>query len=273
MTVSGDTSARRLALITGASAGIGQQLARVYAEHGWDVALTARRADRLEQLADELKMRAGVETLVLPEDLADPAAPERLVTAIEAKGRVIDALVNNAGFSRVEGFQATPWDQHKAMLQVMLLAPTELAHRVLPGMSERRFGRILNVASLAGYMPATGGDTLYGPIKSFLIKASAGLHLEARARDVHVTALSPGYTWSEFHDVNGQRQAIAHATPEWAWMSADEVARAGYEACEANRPICVPGSPNKATSALLKILPDEWTLALATRHAERLGRL
>lgn len=268
-----DPAARRLALITGASAGIGQALARVYAEHGWDVALTARRTDRLETLADDLRLRAGVDVLVIPEDLADPAAPERLVERLEDEGRTIDALINNAGYSRVESFQALTWAEHRAMLQVMLLAPVELAHRCLPGMSERRFGRVLNVASLAGLMPATGGDTLYGPIKSFLIKASAGLHLEARERDVHVTALCPGYTWSEFHDVNGQRQAVSHATPEWAWMGADEVARAGYEASEANRPICVPGAPNKAASAILKLLPDDWTLALAGRHAERLGRL
>ncbi len=268
-----DPADRRLALITGASAGIGQALARVYAEHGWDVVLTARRTDRLEALADELKLRAGVETIVIPEDLADPAAPERLIEALADRGRTVDALINNAGFSRTDGFEAVPWEQHRAMLQVMLLAPVELAHRVLPGMVERRFGRILNVASLAGYSPATGGDTLYGPIKSFLIKASAGLHLETREKDVHVTALCPGYTWSEFHDVNGQRQQVAHSTPEWVWMGADEVARAGYEASEANRPICVPGAPNKVASALLKVLPDEWSLALAARHGERLGRL
>ena len=268
-----DPADRRLALITGASAGIGQALARVYAEHGWDLVLTARRTDRLEALADELKLRAGIETIVIPEDLADPAAPERLVAAIDGRGRTVDALINNAGFSRTEGFQSVPWEQHQAMLQVMLTAPVELAHRLSPGMVDRHFGRILNVASLAGYSPATGGDTLYGPIKSFLIKASAGLHLELRDKDVHVTALCPGYTWSEFHDVNGQRQQIAHATPEWAWMGADEVARAGYEASEANRPICVPGAPNKLASAVFKILPDDWTLALASRHAERLGRL
>jgi len=268
-----DPADRRLALITGASAGIGQALARVYAEHGWDLVLTARRSDRLEALADELKLRAGIETIVIPDDLADPQAPARLVEAIEARGRTVDALINNAGFSRTEGFQAVPWEQHQAMLQVMLVAPVELAHRLSPGMVDRRFGRILNVASLAGYSPATGGDTLYGPIKSFLIKASCGLHLELREKDVHVTALCPGYTWSEFHDVNGQRQSVAHTTPDWIWMGADEVARSGYEASEANRAICVPGAANKAVSALLKVLPDDWSMALASRHAERLGRL
>jgi short-subunit dehydrogenase len=264
---------RRLALITGASAGIGQAFARVYAAHGWDVALTARRAERLHQLADELRMKHGVETLVVPSDLSDPSAPEKLLGEIEAEGRVVDALVNNAGYSNTGGFAPSAWSDHRAFLQVLLLAPAELAHRVLPNMLERKFGRIVNVASVAGLLPATGGDTLYGPTKSFLIKFSQGLHLEVRDRDVHVSALCPGYTFSEFHDVNGSRAAMQNAIPEWLWMDAAEIAEAGYEAVEANRPICVPGAPYKTIAALIKALPDDWTLALTARHGGRLGRL
>jgi short-subunit dehydrogenase len=264
---------RRLALITGASAGIGQAFARVYAAHGWDVALTGRRAGRLHQLADEIRMRHGVETLVVPADLAEPSAPETLLAEIHAEGRVVDALVNNAGYSNPHGFASSAWADHRAFLQVLLLAPAELAHLVLPGMLERRFGRIVNVCSVAGLLPATGGDTLYGPTKSFLIKFSQGLHLEVRDRDVHVSALCPGYTWSEFHDVNGSRDKMNQSVPEWLWMAADAVAEAGYEAVEANRPLCVPGAPYKTIAALLKALPDEWTLALTARHGSRLGRL
>jgi short-subunit dehydrogenase len=264
---------RRLALITGASAGIGQAMARVYAAHGWDVALTGRRAERLHQLADEIRMKYGVETLIAPADLAEPTAPEKLLAEIGAEGRVVDALVNNAGYSLTGGYAPHAWADHRAFLQVMLLAPAELAHRVLPDMLERKFGRIVNVCSVAGLLPATGGDTLYGPTKSFLIKFSQGLHLEVKDRDVHVSALCPGYTWSEFHDVNGSRSKISQAIPEWLWMDADEVAEAGYEAAEANRPVCVPGAPYKTAAALLKALPDDWTLALTARHGSRLGRL
>jgi uncharacterized protein len=99
------------------------------------------------------------------------------------------------------------------MIRVMLTAPVELARLFAPGMVERGYGRILNVASLAGRMPATGGDTLYGPIKSFLIKASQGLHLELRGTGVHVTALCPGYTLTEFHDANGTRAEVSAAYP------------------------------------------------------------
>jgi short-subunit dehydrogenase len=264
---------RRLCLITGASAGIGAALARVYASHGWDVALTARRAERLAALGDEIRLRYGVETLAVPADLADAAAPEKILAEIEGHGRVVDALVNNAGYSMTSGFAPNAWSDHRALLQVMLLAPTELAHRVLPSMLDRRFGRIVNVCSVAGLLPSTAGDTLYGPVKSYLIKFSQGLHLEMRERGVHVSALCPGYTYSEFHDVNGARERVSKAFPDWVWMGADEVAEVGYEAAEANRAVCVPGAPNKAMAALLKLVPDDWTLQLAARHAERLGRL
>jgi short-subunit dehydrogenase len=263
---------RRLCLVTGASAGIGAAFARVYASRGWDVALTARRAERLAALADEIRLRWGVETLVLPADLADPAAPEQLMGEIEAQGRTVDGLVNNAGYSSTIGFPEASWSEHQAFLQVMLLAPTELSHRALPSMLDARFGRIVNVCSLAGMVPATPGDTLYGATKSYLIKFSQSLHLELRERGVHVTALCPGYTFSEFHDVNGSREKVSKAYPDWIWMGADEVAQAGWEAGEANRPLSVPGAPNKAITALMKLIPDEWTLQLTARHAERLGR-
>jgi short-subunit dehydrogenase len=264
---------RRLCLITGASAGIGAAFARVYAAQGWDVALTARRAERLTALAEEIGRRWGVETLVLPMDLADPTAPQRLVGEIEARGRTVDGLVNNAGYGSTQSFTATAWADHQAFLQVMLLAPTELIHRALPSMLDARFGRIVNVCSLAGLLPSTAGDTLYGAAKSYLIKVSQGLHLELRERGVHVTALCPGYTYSEFHDVSGSRETVSKAYPGWLWMGSEEVAQAGWEAAEANRPLSVPGAPNKAIAALLKLVPDAWTLELTARHAERLERL
>lgn len=264
---------RRLCLITGASAGIGAAFARTYAAKGWDVALSARRQDRLAALADEIRLRWGVEALVLPADLTDPAAPERLVAEIEAQGRTVAGLVNNAGYSSTIGFPEMAWAEHQAFLQVMLLAPTELAHRVLPGMLDARFGRIVNVASLAGLLPSTAGDTLYGAVKGYLIKFSNSLHLELRDRGVHVTALCPGYTYSEFHDVNGSRDKVSKAYPDWLWMGADEVAAAGWEAGEANRAMSVPGAPNKAVAAVMKLVPDEWTLQLTARHAARLGRV
>jgi short-subunit dehydrogenase len=254
--------ARRLALITGASAGIGAAFARIYASHGYDVALTARRLDRLEALAAEIRMRFGVEAYAIAADLADPGGVDAVLAAVAAEGREVDALVNNAGYGLPGTFDKTSWADQSAFLQVMLTSVCEMTHKVLPGMAERRFGRIVNVASLAGLAPGSAGHTLYAATKSFLVKFSQSLHLENLSKGVHASALCPGFTLSEFHDVNGTRAQVSQSLPAWMWMGADEVAAAGYEAAEANRPVCVTGAPNKAIAVLAKLIPDEWALAL-----------
>jgi short-subunit dehydrogenase len=260
---------RRLALVTGASSGIGAAIARVYASHGYDLALTARRADRLREAADDIRLRHGAESLVIPADLSKPGAADQVLGEIEAHGRVVDALVNNAGYALSGTYASTSWQEQQAFLQVLLMAVCELTHKVLPGMLERRFGRIVNVASLAGLIPGAPGQTLYGATKAFLIRFSQSLHLETQGTGVHVSALCPGLTYSEFHDVTGSRAKVTEATPPWLWLGADEVAAAGYEAAEANRPICVTGAPNKAIAALAKLVPDEWAMALMSSQAGR----
>lgn len=264
---------RRLALVTGASAGIGAAFARILASHGYDVALTARRADRLDKLAEELSLRFGVEALTIAADLAEPEAPGQILDHLTAHGRTVDCLVNNAGYGLPGAYSETRWSDQAAVLQVMVTAPCELAHRLVPGMLHRRFGRIVNVASLAGLVPGAAGHTLYGAVKGFLVRFSQSLHLECEGRGVHVSALCPGFTYSEFHDVNGTRSQITQATPTWLWLGADEVAAAGYEAVEANRPICVPGAPNKAIAAFAKVVPDEWALALMASQGSRFRKV
>jgi short-subunit dehydrogenase len=261
---------RRLALVTGASSGIGAAIARVYAGHGYDLALTARRGDRLHRLADDVRLRHGAESLVIAADLARPEACGEIMAEIEANGRVVDALVNNAGYGVPGTYAVTRWEDQQAFLQVLLTAPCELTHRALPGMLERKFGRIVNVASLAGLAPGAPGQTLYGAAKAFLVRFSQSLHLETQGAGVHVSALCPGFTYSEFHDVTGTRGRVQEGVPAWLWLGADEVAAAGYEAAEANRPICVPGAPNKAIAALAKLIPDEWAMALMS---SQLGRI
>ena len=263
---------RRTVLITGASAGIGAALARVYTAEGWDLILTARREGPLQALAEDLR-RTGSAVTVLTADLADPAVPRALYDAMVERGLMVDALVNNAGYSRTAGFLNTDPADHAAMIRVMLTAPIELARLFAPDMVARSYGRILNVASLAGQMPATGGDTLYGPIKSFLIKASQGLHLELRDTGVHVTALCPGYTLTEFHDANGTREQVSSAYPSWMWQTAEHVARVGYAACEANRPRVTPGVMNNLLAALARHLPDAVALRMVGGHAKRLKRI
>ena len=257
----------RLALVTGASAGIGAALARVYAAHGYDLALTARREDRLRALADDIRLSHGIEVLILPADLAQPSAPLAILDEIESHGRAVDALVNNAGYGIAQAYADTAWEQQRDFLQVMVTAPCELAHRVLPGMIDRHFGRIINVASVAGLMAGSPRTGLYGAAKALLVRFSQTLHLETAAAGVHVSALCPGFTYTEFHDVNNTRAQVGEQAPPWIWMGADEVAAAGYEAAEANRPICVPGAPNKAIAAIAHLIPDEWAMALMSRRA------
>lgn len=264
---------RRRALVTGASAGIGAAIARAYARRGWDLVLTARREDRLRALAASLIAESGIAAETMVADLADPKAPDDLVSELARRGLAIDGLVNNAGFSRTHGFLGTDPDQQRAMMEVMALAPIGLSRLLAPAMVERGYGRILNVASVAGLLPATGGDTLYGPIKSFLIKASNGLHLELQNTGVHVTALLPGYTWSEFHDVNGSRDQVSAAYPKWMWMTADRVAEIGVEAVEKNRSEVIPGPVNGLLTGMGRLLPNSLLMAQAKAHARRLGRI
>jgi hypothetical protein len=263
---------RRLALVTGASAGIGAAFARIYADHGYDLVLTARREDRLLALADDLRLGHGIEVMVAPADLADPAAPARLMAEVASHGRTIDALVNNAGYGLTGPYAESRWEDQAAFLQVMVTAVCELAHRALPDMIEQRFGRIVNVASMAGLAPGAPGGGLYSAAKAFVVRFSQTLHLELLDSGVHVSALCPGFTWSEFHDVNNTREMVGR-TPSWLWLGADEVAASGYEAAEANRSMCVPGAPNKTMAALAHILPEEWAMALmAERRRFGVGR-
>lgn len=266
---------RRVGLITGASAGIGAEFARQYAALGWDLILTARRAERLEALAAELTDAHGISAAVITEDLADPAAPQRLLEAVEARGLVVDALINNAGYGLPGTFFSTSWDDQAAFLQVLYLAPAELTHRLLPGMAARGFGRIINVASLAGYTAGSAGHTLYGPVKAALIKFSESIAAECAVlghSDVHCTALCPGFTWSEFHDVNGTREATGR-TPKWMWMHAAPVVAAGIKAVNRGQPVIVPGVGNKLIATLTRILPEPAGRAIVRSQSARYRKL
>ncbi len=244
----------RTALVTGASAGIGAELARVFAANGFDLVLTARRAERLDALADELRRLQDVRVRTIPADLARPETPNALIAALEGEGVAVDALINNAGYAVPDRYRDTAWETQRDFLQVLMTAPCELIHRLLPGMTRRGYGRILNVASVAGLMPGAASHTLYGGAKAMLIKLSQSLNSEQKGTGVHVTALCPGFTYSEFHDVNGTRGEMRRM-PQMMWLKADRVAREGYDAVMKNRAVCVPGAQYKTITALARLLP------------------
>ena len=205
---------------------------------------------------------------MLPADLSQAGAPGALAESIATQGRVVDALVNNAGYGLPGAYARTTWSDQQAFLQVLLVSVCDLTHRLLPGMVERGFGRIVNVASLAGLVPGMPSHTLYGPTKSFLVKFSQSLHLETLGSGVHISALCPGFTYSEFHDANGTR-AQAARLPGWMWQSAQTVAEAGYAAAEANRAVRVTGAPNRLIALICRLVPDSWILGWVARPASR----
>jgi hypothetical protein len=258
------------ALVTGASAGIGAALARVFAEHGFSVVLTARRQERLRALAAELERDHRVETAVIPADLADPAAPERIFARTTDLGIHVAALVNNAGFGARGFFHDLGWTDHAALLQVMITAVVHLTHLYQPAMTRRGFGRILNVASVAGLMPGMPGRTLYGASKAFVVKFSEALAEEHRGDGVHVTAVCPGFTYSEFHDVVGNRAQVSRL-PSLMWMDADTVARQAYHAVEVNRPVLVNGGVNAAITTLARLLPPVAARRILARQSRNLA--
>lgn len=261
--------ARRLALVTGASAGIGAAFARALAARGCDVALTARRADRLTALAAEIETAHGVSTRVIVADLADPMGPATILAALADRGPAPDILINNAGYGLPGTFAETDWADQAAFIQVMMTAPTELAHRVAHGMRSRRYGRIINVASLAGLLPGAAGHTLYAASKAYLIRFSQSLHLESARDGVHVTALCPGFTFSEFHDANGTRAQVTAGTGRWMWQSAEAVVAEGLKAVDANRAVHVPGRQNRMIAGVARLLPESLALRVMAAQATR----
>lgn len=258
----------RTALITGASAGIGTELARVFAENGFDVVLTSRREDRLRTVAAAIERDFGVKARAIAADLADPAAPPYLFREIERRDIVIDALVNNAGYGVPKAFRKNPWETHAAFLQVMITAVAHLTHLFEPGMTERNYGRILNVSSLAALMPGSAGHTLYSAAKSFLVKFTESLSLEHANDGVHVAALCPGFTYSEFHDVLGNRKLVSKL-PSYMWMDAPTVAREGYRAVMRGTAVHVPGRVNRAIAAATRLLPEPVALGVMKRQTKR----
>jgi short-subunit dehydrogenase len=261
------TYASTYALVTGASAGIGAEFARQLAAGGCHLVLTARRADRLEALAAELRTRHGIDVLSIPADLADPGAPRQLFDETARRGIAIETLVNNAGYGVTGSFLSRPWQTHADFIQVLMTAPSELAYLFLPAMRERGRGRIVNVASLAGQLPAPAGHTLYAASKAYLIKFSQALALENRALGVKVCALCPGLTQSEFHDAAGTRERM-NRLPKWMWMDAADVVRDGLAAVDRGETVHVSGRVNRAMKALFKLLPDRTGEAIFDRRAQ-----
>ncbi|WP_240007810.1 SDR family NAD(P)-dependent oxidoreductase [Pseudaquidulcibacter saccharophilus] len=264
--------ASRNCLITGASAGIGREFAYLMAERGYDLILVARREERLREIATEVAEKWGAKTLIIIQDLHKPYAADNILNIVAENNLTIDALINNAGYGLPGTFLTTKWQEQQDFLQIMLNTPTELCHKVLSGMKERGFGRIINIASLAGHLPGSLGHTLYTPVKAYMIKMSQSLNLECQGTGIHVTALCPGFTYSEFHDVNGTRELVSKM-PKFMWLDADVVAELGFKALEENRAVYVTGKSNKAIAAMFKLLPDRVAEYFVKKNSDKFRKI
>jgi len=231
------------ALVTGASAGIGAEFCRQLSECGYSLVMVARRVEKLQALADELQTAHGTQCLVIAADLSDMHACTSIVRDIEEQGIGVDWLVNNAGYGLAGSYHVPDWQAHADFIQVMVTTVCELTWRLLPGMQARGHGSIVNVASVAPLVMSSAGHTLYSASKSFLIKFSEALALENAEKGIRVCALCPGFTYSEFHDVNGTREMISKL-PAYMWMEAKDVVRCalGNMAGERVKTVLVPGT-------------------------------
>jgi uncharacterized protein len=252
-------------LITGASSGIGADLAREYAKRGKPLVLTARREDRLQALAEEL--RKQVDCVVIAMDLAQPGSPQALFEQTQQRGLFVETLVNNAGLGISGRYLSVPMKTHSDFVQLMITTIAELTYLYLPAMEQRGRGRILNIASLAGLVPASAGHTLYGATKAWLIRFSECLAMEESDKGIHVTALCPGFTYTEFHDVNGMRDRVSQL-PKFLWLSSTEVARLGVDAVESGKRVLVTGKTNKLIAMISKYMPGWLARVLIDRNSK-----
>ncbi|XOV85251.1 MAG: SDR family NAD(P)-dependent oxidoreductase [bacterium] len=252
----------KTALITGASAGLGAEFAQQLAQQGYNLVLVARRLEKLNALAERLQgEHPNLTVTCIAADLSDKAAPQLIFDKAQSLAIDIDFLINNAGAAGPDLLTDTPWQIHADYLQLMMLSVTELCHLFVPGMAERGFGRVINVSSVAGRI-ARGGDCHYGPSKNYLVALSEGLGLTVKAKGVHVSALCPGFTHTDFHDVADMAEMKA-STPKFIWYSAETVVSEGLRAVERGKLVCISGRLYRWLDPFLQSKLTRWLVLSA----------
>jgi short-subunit dehydrogenase len=255
------------AVVTGASSGIGAALARALAARGHGLTLVARRADRLEALAAELRARHGVEARVAPADLADAAARDALAAEAEQAGKTVEILVNAAGFGVYDAFATTSRERELDQVRLLVEAPLDLTHRWLPGMVARRRGAVVNISSTSAFqaLPYNAG---YAAAKAHVLLLSEALWAEVRDDGVTVTVVCPGPVPTEFQRASDA--AFADRLPQALWVDAERVAHDALAGVEAGRRVVIPGGVvPRAAFAPNRYAPRGVALAVAKRLMAR----
>ena len=259
-------SSDRTCLITGASSGIGVDLARELARRGHGVTLVARREAPLRALADELAEAHDIRAEVATADLADESARDQLVADVQKRGLTIDVLVNNAGFSTMGPVHQSDVAKEVSMVRTDVEAVVHLCSAVLPGMVERGAGAVLNVASTAAFQPLPG-QAGYGGSKAFVLAYSHAVAQEVRERGVTVTVLCPGPVETGFAEVMGLSDEEASGSlPRLMWRSSAEVAAQAVEGLEKGRTVVIPGLPNRIGARVAWFMPRRLLLPILARQ-------
>lgn len=264
-------STDRTALVTGASSGIGEELARELARRGHGVTLVARRKGRLAELATELE-RQGVRAEVLDADLGDRAARAELPGRVAELGLEVAVLVNNAGLSTTGPVAQADVDAELNMVEVDVAAVVDLCTRFVPGMVARRSGGVLNVASTAAFQPLPG-QAGYAASKAFVLSYTRALDGELRGTGIGATALCPGPVETGFGETAGFSHEESHgAMPSFMWEDAAAVARAAIDGLAAGRAVVIPGTANRAAALLSQMTPKQLLVPILAKAHPALRR-
>ena len=247
------------ALITGASAGLGAEFARQLAGSGKDLILVARRTEPMEALAKALIERYKVAVDIIQSDLSDRNATSALFDAVRERGLEVDTLINNAGSVGPDLLQARDWPAQQDYIELMMTSVAGMCHHFIPPMQQRGYGRVLNVASVAGQV-SLAGDASYGPTKAYLIALSKGLSATVRGQGVNVLALCPGFTHTDFHQTD-KLARMKNRSPKFMWYDADVVVREGLVALEKGKAVHISGRLYRFLIPLLKTRLGGWLMA------------
>ena len=262
----------KVAVITGASRGIGRACAEHLASDGWTVAIGYRSSETDAKETLEALEAAGTPGLAVHLDVTDAQSVQEAFRRVTDEAGNVTGLVNNAGMSRDGLLIKYPLDIYEQTMATNMRGAFLCAQAALRGMLREKWGRIINVASVAGMLPAVAGHTLYAASKAFVIKFSEALALETMRHGVKVTASCPGFTLSEFHDVTGTREQVSKMPP-FMWLAADAVARESYDAVMRGAPVYVPGWQYRAMTTAGRVLPQSLVWALMKRNASRFRRV
>ena len=243
----------RTALVTGASSGIGREIAELYASKGCNLVITARREEFLQKLKVELEERYSVIVNTIIEDLSDINSAERIYNYCISNDLSVDILVNNAGYGLLNTFDKISLKEHVNFVNVLSTSVVTLTHSFLSGMLDREFGRIINISSISGLTsPANASGGMYSGVKSMVIKFSEGIHKEYSHKNVYCCAVCPGFTHTEFHE---NMKEFKNSIPSFMWMTSKEVAKESYEASMQGKELYVNGFFNRFLLFVMRILP------------------